>query len=124
MSWWWPFGAKWVPSPTCITLLHGYTPTSWADAKPRLIAVLGPAPSPTIWGGILGYIETNDPNLFLELWLLDCAASGVLWGDPTHTVSWQIATGAKAGNPIDIAICQALNLLSPNHCAQTLATER
>ena len=88
--------------------------------KQLLAKTLGPAPTPDNWGGILGYIEDHDPNLYLELWLLDRAGSGILFGDPTHTISWNVATRAKAGDPVAKAVCDALNLLSPNHCQVVL----
>lgn len=89
--------------------------------KMALERVLGPAPDPNNWGGILGYIEEHDPNLYVELWLLDKAGSGILFSDPNHTISWNIATRAAAGDRVAQAICEALNGLSPDHCAKTLA---
>lgn len=89
--------------------------------KDALEKVLGPAPGPENWGGILGYIEDHNPNLYLELWLLDRAGSGILFLDPNHTISWNLATRAKAGDPIAKAFCEALNALSPDHCARVLA---
>jgi hypothetical protein len=92
--------------------------------KDLLIQRLGPAPSPDNWGGLLGWIEANDPNLYLELWLLDRAGSGILFDDPAHTISWNIATRAAAGDPVAKALCDALNLLSPDHCKNVLSTRR
>jgi hypothetical protein len=91
--------------------------------KALLEKTLGPAPSPDNWGGVLGWIEQNHPNLYLELWLLDRAGSGILFGDPSHTISWNIATRAAAGDPVAKALCAALNALSPNHCQVVLETE-
>lgn len=84
--------------------------------KEALTKVWGTPPDPANWGGILGWLEQNHPNMYMELWLLDKAADGVLFLDPNHTLSWNIAMAAKAGNPIAKLICDALNGLSPNHC--------
>lgn len=92
--------------------------------KLALEKVLGPAPSPEAWGGILGFVEKYDPALYTSLWMLDVATAGALFSnDDGHTISWQIATRAAAGNEVCIALCQALNLLSPNHCQNTLDSE-
>jgi hypothetical protein len=122
MPWYWPFSAKFIPNDTIVALLPGQTLTDWPSTKAKLVKLLGPAPAPTNWGGLLGYIEDHDPNLYVELWLLDCAGSGILFQDPNHTISWHVATLAAAGNPIAKAFCAAFNLLSPNHCANVLAT--
>jgi len=92
--------------------------------KELLMQRLGAAPSPDNWGGLLGWIEANDPNLYLELWLLDRAGSGILFDDPAHTISWNIATRAAAGDPVAKALCEALNALSPDHCKHVLESER
>jgi len=91
-----------------------------STVKALLEQKLGPAPSPENWGGILGYIEEHDPNLYIELWLIDRASDGILFGDPNHTISWHIATLAKAGNPVAQALCKAFDLLSPDHCQHAL----
>lgn len=88
--------------------------------KVLLSQQLGPAPTRDQWGGALGWIEDNHPDLYIELWLIDRATSGLLFMDPNHTISWNVATRAQAGDPIAKAICQALNALSPNHCAEVL----
>ncbi|MGO9798849.1 MAG: hypothetical protein ACLPQ0_05260 [Candidatus Binatus sp.] len=93
-----------------------------AVTKAATVASIGPAPAAEAWGGLLGKIEADDPNLYLELWLLDRAGDGILFGDPSHTISWNIATRAAAGDPVAKALCEALNILSPSHCANTLAS--
>lgn len=95
-----------------------------ALVKATLAKTLGPYPSPDNWGGALGWIEANHPELYLELWILDHAADGLLFGDPAHSISWNIATRAAAGNPLAKELCQALSLLSPNHCTNVLANEK
>src|ERR1039458_7619068 len=92
----------------------GWLEAHWYAVKPALEKEWGAAPAGTNWGGVLGWIENNFPNVYTELWLIDRACSGILFGDPNHTLSWNIATEAVAGNPIAVAICQALNALSPN----------
>ena len=63
------------------------------------------------------------PMLYTELYALDKAGSGIIFGDPTHTISYNIAVRAQAGNVVAKAACQALNLLSPDHCAWALGNE-
>ena len=95
-----------------------------ALVKLQLEKVLGPAPSPEAWGGVLGLIEKYDPELYTSLWMIDVAMAGALFSnDGDHTISWQIATRAKAGNAVCQALCAALNALSPNHCQNTLDSE-
>lgn len=91
-----------------------------ATVKLVLEKTLGPAPDAKNWGGILGYIEEHNPDLYVELWLLDRATSGLLFRDPNHTLSWNIATRARAGDPLAIELCKALNALSPAHCERVL----
>lgn len=63
------------------------------------------------------------PELYNLLYELDKAGSGVFFGDPDHTISYNIAIRARDGDPLAIAACQALNLLSPDHCAWALQNE-
>ena len=63
------------------------------------------------------------PALYGLLYALDKEGSGFLFGDPNHTISWNIAMRAKAGDPLAIAACEALNTLSPDHCAWALQNE-
>lgn len=88
--------------------------------KRHLEMFYGPAPTSDQWGGALGWVEDNHPNLYLELWLLDRATDGILFADPQHTLSWNIAERAARGNPIAKALCDGLNALSPNHCQVVL----
>lgn len=80
----------------------------------------GPAPDRNHWGGALGFLEDNYPDVYLELWLLDRAADGVFFSDPNHTLSWSIATRAAAGNQVAKFLCDGLNALSPGHCKVVL----
>jgi hypothetical protein len=100
----------------------GWLDHHWYAVKTALVAQWGAAPARSNWGGLLGWIEDRFPNVYTELWLIDRACSGILFGDPNHTLSWNIATEAAAGNPIAVAICDALNALSPNHCANSLTS--
>lgn len=63
----------------------------------------------------------NRPQLYLALWAMDKAADGALFDDPNHTISWHVAMMAKVGNPFGIICCDALDVLSPNHCAWALS---
>ena len=94
-------------------------------AKPAYVTVLentlGSAPTNESWGGLLGWIQHDDPQLYVELWLLDRATDGLLFGDPNHTLSYTIATRARAGDPLAKILCDGLNALSPDHCSKTLA---
>lgn len=63
------------------------------------------------------------PEIYNLLRELDKAGSGFLFGDPTHTISYNIALRAQAGDPLAKAACQALNALSPDHCAWALSNE-
>ena len=71
-------------------------------------------------GGIIGFLMEHNPELYIVLWSMDKACDGMLFGDPNHTISWHVAMMAKAGNPFGILCCDALNALSPNHCAWAL----
>jgi hypothetical protein len=74
-------------------------------------------------GGVIGWLQEYDPTLLLKLLLLDEFWSSVLFDDSTtHTISWHIATLAKNGNAVCQELCQLLNVLSPNHCANALAS--
>ena len=55
----------------------------------------GGAPAGDTWGGILGEIQAKDPNLYVELYLLDKLMNGILFHDPNTTISWEIATRAQ-----------------------------
>lgn len=96
-------------------------------AKPTYVTVLentlGSAPTNESWGGLLGWIQHDDPQLYVELWLLDRATDGLLFRDPSHTLSYTIAIRAKAGDPLAKLICDELNALSPDHCGKTLAAD-
>ena len=94
------------PTPAYVTLLE---------------QTLGSAPDDVNWGGLLGRIKHDDPKLYVELWLLDRAADGLLFRDPSHTLSYAIATRANAGDPLAKILCDGLNYLSPDHCSKTLA---
>ena len=73
-------------------------------------------------GSVISWLQ-DYPELYQLLYEVDKAGSGIFFGDPTHTISWNIATRAKAGDPLAIAACQALNLLSPSHCEWALSNE-
>jgi hypothetical protein len=62
-------------------------------------------------------------HLHDELTILDIAGDGMLFGDPHHTFSYNIAVAAKKGNTIAKVICEALNKITPDHCAKALAHE-
>lgn len=63
------------------------------------------------------------PEVYAFLYEADKAGSGIFFGDPNHTISYNIAIRAKAGDAWAIAACQVLNLLSPDHCAWALSNE-
>lgn len=63
------------------------------------------------------------PILYAIAYWGDRGASLIIFLDPHHTVSYNIAIRAKAGDPLAIELCQALNLLSPDHCAWALQNE-
>ena len=63
------------------------------------------------------------PWLYNLLYALDKMGSGFLFNDSSHTISYNIAVAAKAGNLWAIEACKVLNLLSENHCAWSLANE-
>ena len=62
--------------------------------------------------------------LYAFLYIMDKAGSGVIFGDASHTISYNIAIRAKAGNELCIELCQVLNILSPDHCAWALSNEK
>lgn len=63
------------------------------------------------------------PALYFIAYWGDRGGSLIIFHDPNHTISWNIATMAKNGDPIAKKMCQALNLLSPDHCAWALQNE-
>lgn len=63
------------------------------------------------------------PALYNLLYEVDKAGSGILFGDPNHTISYNVAIRARDGDPLAKAVCEALNLLSPDHCAWALQNE-
>jgi hypothetical protein len=63
------------------------------------------------------------PALYNALHYLDEQGSGVLFGDNSHTISYEIAIRAQAGNQLCVDLCQVLNLLSPDHCAWAISNE-
>ena len=70
---------------------------------------------------VLGWLQEHCPTLLLELLLSDEFWSAVLFDDKqVHTISWHIATLAKAGNPVAQKLCQMLNVLSTDHCQAAL----
>lgn len=71
----------------------------------------------------LGNFISKHENLLAELVLLDKALSGILFHDPQHTISYNIAIAARAGNPLAKELCLALNVLSPNHCENAIKNE-
>jgi hypothetical protein len=73
--------------------------------------------------GAIGYLKDNHFSLYEILLLMDKAASGLLFDDPTHTISYHIAMMASVGNPFGLVLCEALNALSPNHCQTALNNE-
>jgi len=72
---------------------------------------------------IIAWLQKNHPHLLEELMLIDRATDGALLRHPEHTLSYNIAIAARNGNPGAQALCEALNQLSPDHCATTIAYE-
>ncbi len=72
---------------------------------------------------IVEFLKDNHPHLLEQLVLMDKAMDGILIGDPTHTMSYNIAKAAAGGDPQAQWFCGKLNALSPNHCAEALAHE-
>ena len=86
-----------------------------------LSMILSKPLTPVKWGGLLGLIQDYDPGLYDALYELDVdTATALFVNDEGRTISWQIATRAAAGDPIAKGLCDALNLLSPNHCQVVL----
>lgn len=72
--------------------------------------------------GVVGWLQANTPTLFNFLLLSDELWSDIIFQDKqVHTISWHIAMRAKGGDLIAKMACEALNLLSPDHCAHALA---
>ena len=72
--------------------------------------------------GVLGWLKAHHPTLLNLLLLTDEFWSGIVFQDETtHTISWHIAMMAKHGNVVAMMACEALELLSKNHCANALA---
>lgn len=71
----------------------------------------------------LALLELYAPKLYEELYLLDKAGDGIFFGDPTHTISYNIAKRAEKGDPLAIELCKALNALSPDHCKNAIINE-
>ena len=63
------------------------------------------------------------PVLYAIAYWLDRGGAAIIFADPSHTISWNIATRANAGDPVAIEMCEALDLLSPSHCAWSLQNE-
>ena len=63
------------------------------------------------------------PALYADLHYLDEQGSGLIFGDNSHTMSYEIAIRAQAGNPLCVELCQVLNLLSPDHCVWAISNE-
>jgi len=72
---------------------------------------------------IVDWLKANHPQLLEELLLLDRVTDGALLDDPEHTLSYNIAMAASRGNWIAKGMCEVLNELSPNHCANAIANE-
>jgi hypothetical protein len=72
---------------------------------------------------IIAFLQKHHPHLLEELMLLDRVADGALLKHPEHTLSYNIAVAARGGNPLAQSLCQALNQLSPDHCAAAIAME-
>jgi hypothetical protein len=68
------------------------------------------------------WLRQNFPTFWNTLLLEDEKLGGIIFQDPQHrTISWHIATLAKAGNPVAKLGCEILNLYQPDHCAKVLA---
>jgi len=72
---------------------------------------------------IIQWLESKHPHLAEELKLLDRATDGALFGEPNHTLSYNIAKAAQGSNLAARRLCHLLTVLSPNHCANALAAE-
>jgi hypothetical protein len=72
---------------------------------------------------IIEWLQRNNPQLLEELMLLDRATDGALFGEPNHTLSYNIAMAAQKGNFVAKLLCHVLNILSPNHCVSAIADE-
>jgi hypothetical protein len=71
--------------------------------------------------GILGWLKQHHPTLFNLAFLTDETWSAIIFDDTDpHTISWHVAVRAKNGDLIAQMICEALNLLSSNHCKHAL----
>ena len=74
--------------------------------------------------GIWGWIETHFPTLAEDALADDIFIAGLLFpNNQGHTISWQIACMASKGNRTATKLCEALNFLSPNHCANAIVAE-
>ena len=63
------------------------------------------------------------PMLYAICYWIDRAGAVLIFWDPNHTISYNIAIRAKAGEGWAIDMCGVLNLLSPNHCEWALQNE-
>lgn len=73
---------------------------------------------------ILAWLQANHPTVYDLLLLTDEFWSGVIFQDDApHTISWHIACMCQRGDPIAKLAYNALNALSPNHCAGAIAAE-
>jgi len=73
---------------------------------------------------LLDRLHGKDDALYEKLLRLDYETNGAIFHDKHHTISWTVATYAKAGNPLAIEICEAFSkILQPDHCAHALANE-
>ncbi len=73
--------------------------------------------------GAADWLEAHMHTLYEVLLMSDYFVSGVIWDGPPHTISWHIATAAAGGSVVAKMACEALTLLSANHCANALVNE-
>jgi hypothetical protein len=72
---------------------------------------------------LIAWLQKHHPHLLEELMLIDRATDGAFLGHPEHTLSYNIAVAARNGNPMAQELCKALNQLSADHSATTIAYE-
>lgn len=74
--------------------------------------------------GNWGWVEKNFPTLAEVALEDDIFVSAIVFPDDRgKTVSWNIACLAAKGSRTAMQLCEALNFLSPNHCANAIIHE-
>jgi hypothetical protein len=63
------------------------------------------------------------PALYAIAYWVDRGGAVLIFQDPDHTISYNIAIRAKEGDEWAIEACKALNALSPSHCEWALSNE-